>query len=67
MILGVIALGVLAGLIAGITALIAGYSILMALWVYTLFGCLVVMGGLLLTFTIHTLMQFKDRRHSYSN
>ena len=67
MILGVIALGILVGLIAGIAALIAGYSILMALWLYTLFGCLVVASGLLLICTIQMLAQFKDRRHAYSN
>lgn len=67
MILGVIALGILAGLAAGITALFAGYSLLMALWFYTLFGCLVMTGGLLLTFTIQRLIQLKDRRHAYSN
>lgn len=67
MILGVIALGVLAGLAAGITALFAGYSLLMALWFYTLFGCLVMAGGLLLTFAIQRLIQLKDRRHAYSN
>ncbi len=66
MILGFIMLGVLAGLFAGTTALIAGYSIFMALWFYTLFGCLVVAGGFLSACTITMLIRFRDRQHAYN-
>jgi hypothetical protein len=69
MILSVIVLGILACLIAGIAALAARYSILMALWLYTLFGYLVVTSGLLLTWALQILTQLRgrqDRQHAYS-
>ena len=66
MILGFIAIGVLTGLFAGIAALVAGYSILMALWFYTLFGCLVVASCLLVAGTITMLIRFRDRQHTYN-
>ncbi len=40
MVLGIIAIGMLVGMSAASVALFAGYSILMCLWFYTLFGCL---------------------------
>ncbi len=60
MILGFIAIGVLTGLFAGTAALIAGYSILMALWIYTLSGCLVVASGLLIACTIAVFLHHHD-------
>lgn len=64
MILGIIGVGILTGLFAGTTALIAGHSILMALGLYTLFGTLTVLGGVLLTYTIQSAVQFRQRRQA---
>ena len=67
MVLGVIMLGIVAGLTSGAAALIAGYSILMALWFYTLAGCLAVTGGLLFVNTIQILAPLRNRQHAYGN
>jgi hypothetical protein len=40
MIIGIICIGTLVGFVSAGVALVAGYSLLMALGFYTLFGCL---------------------------
>ncbi len=40
MVIGIICIGALVGFISAGVALVAGYSLLMALGFYTLFGCL---------------------------
>jgi predicted branched-subunit amino acid permease len=51
MILGLIGLGIIAGTTAGSTAFLAGYSVLMSLWLYTLAGWLAVLAGALFAHT----------------
>ncbi len=64
MILGIIAIGVLVGFTAASAALFAGYSILMALWFYTLFGCLAVLAIGSFAFAIDALLRALRQREA---
>ena len=67
MVIGILALGIVSGLLAGGVALAFGYSLLMALWFYVLFGTLTVLGAALSAYFVCPFLQkFWQNRHAYS-